>query len=78
MKVMYSVGFPKDHSATFSTFYASNVEYYLDVNQQRAFYANVLALPTDSTSVMLRFITEREARCRGGIPASETPRSCRQ
>jgi hypothetical protein len=47
----------KEHSASVSTFYASNVEYYLDVNQQRAFYANVLALPTDPTSVMLRFIT---------------------
>jgi hypothetical protein len=47
----------KDHSALVSAFYASNVEYYLDDNQQQAFYANVLALPTDSSSVMLRFIT---------------------
>jgi hypothetical protein len=47
----------KDHGATVSAFYASNVEYYLDDKQQQAFYANVLALPTDSSSVFLRFIT---------------------
>src|SRR5688572_12653011 len=47
----------KDHGATVSAFYASNVEYYLDDKQQQAFYANVLALPTDSSSVFLRFIS---------------------
>jgi hypothetical protein len=47
----------KGHNATVSTFYASNVEYYLDDKQQQAFYANVLALPTDSSSVFLRFIS---------------------
>jgi hypothetical protein len=47
----------KDHGATVSAFYASNVEYYLNDNQQRAFYANVLSLPTDSSSVFLRFIS---------------------
>jgi hypothetical protein len=47
----------KDHRATVSAFYASNVEYYLDDNQQKAFYANVLSLPTDSSSVFLRFIS---------------------
>jgi hypothetical protein len=46
-----------DHGATVSAFYASNVEYYLDDKQQQAFYANVLALPTDSSSVFLRFIS---------------------
>lgn len=47
----------KEHSATVRAFYASNVEYYLDDRQQQAFYANVLALPTDSSSVFLRFIS---------------------
>jgi hypothetical protein len=47
----------KDHGATVSAFYASNVEYYLDDRQQQAFYANILALPTDSSSVVIRFIT---------------------
>jgi hypothetical protein len=47
----------KDHGATVSAFYASNVEYYLDEKQQQAFYANVLTLPTDSSSVFLRFIS---------------------
>jgi len=47
----------KEHSASISAFYASNVEYYLDDKQQRAFYANVLALPTDSSSVFLRFVS---------------------
>ncbi len=47
----------KEHSASVSVFYASNVEYYLDGKQQQSFYANVLDLPTDSSSVFLRFIT---------------------
>src|SRR5262249_44368887 len=47
----------KQHDATVSTFYASNVEYYLDDKQQQTFYANVLALPTDASSVFIRFIT---------------------
>jgi len=47
----------KDHGAVVSAFYASNVEYYLDDKQQQAFYANVLALPTESSSVFLRFIS---------------------
>jgi hypothetical protein len=47
----------KEHGATVSVFYASNVEYYLDDKQQQAFYANVLALPTDSSGVFLRFIS---------------------
>ena len=46
-----------DHSATVSAFYASNVEYYLDDGQQQTFYANVLTLPTDSSSLFLRFIS---------------------
>ena len=52
----------KTHSASVSTFYASNVEYYLDDDQQRNFYANVLSLPTDPSSVMLRFITGTGSR----------------
>jgi hypothetical protein len=47
----------KDHGALVSAFYASNVEYYLDDKQQQAFYANVLELPTDASSVFIRFIS---------------------
>ena len=47
----------KEHGAAVGAFYASNVEYYLDDQQQQAFYSNVLALPTDSSSVFLRFIS---------------------
>jgi hypothetical protein len=47
----------KDHGASVSVFYASNVEYYLDQKQQQVFYANVLALPTEPSSVILRFIS---------------------
>jgi hypothetical protein len=46
----------KDHGATVSAFYASNVEYYLDDKQQQPFI-HVLALPVDSSSVFVRFIT---------------------
>jgi hypothetical protein len=47
----------KERGATVSAFYASNVEYYLNENQQRAFYANILSLPTDPSSVILRFVS---------------------
>ena len=47
----------KDHGAIVSAFYASNVEYYLEDKQQQTFYANVLTLPTDESSIMLRFIS---------------------
>lgn len=47
----------KEHAETVSAFYVSNVEYYRDQQQQRAFHANVLALPADSSSVCLRFIS---------------------
>ena len=42
-------------SGTVSAFYVSNVEQYLFLdNKQRAFYANVAALPFDQTSVFIR------------------------
>jgi hypothetical protein len=47
----------KEHGATVNAFYASNVEYYLNDKQQQDFYANVLALPIDSSSVFLRFVS---------------------
>src|SRR5206468_8068079 len=39
-----------EHKATVAVFYISNVETYLDDTQKQAFYANVTALPVDSSS----------------------------
>jgi len=52
----------KERNATVSVFYISNVETYLDDSQRQAFYANVAALPVDSTSTFIRFILGNPAR----------------
>ena len=46
----------KERNANVSTFYASNVESYLDEKQTRDFYGNLLSLPTDSTTTVIRFV----------------------
>jgi hypothetical protein len=46
----------KEHNANVSAFYASNVESYLNDMQTRAFYASLLTLPTDSTSMVIRYV----------------------
>ena len=46
----------KEHDANVSAFYASNVETYLDEKQTRDFYANLLALPMDSTTTAIRYV----------------------
>jgi hypothetical protein len=46
----------KEHNANVSAFYASNVESYLNDSQTRVFYGNLLALPTDSTTMVIRFV----------------------
>jgi hypothetical protein len=56
-KAIRSVGqYLKQRNANVSTFYASNVESYLDDRQTRNFYASLLTLPTDSTSMVVRYV----------------------
>ncbi len=49
----------KEHNANVSAFYASNVETYLNESQTRDFYGNLLALPSDSTTMVIRFVDNR-------------------
>jgi hypothetical protein len=49
----------KEHNANVSAFYASNVETYLNEKQTKDFYGNLLALPSDSTTMVIRFIDYR-------------------
>lgn len=51
-----SVGqYLKEHNATVTAFYVSNVEQYLFMNENwKKFYANVATLPLDSSSVFIR------------------------
>ena len=45
----------KDHSATVSVFYVSNVEQYLTpLPKLQSFYANVAELPLDASSTFIR------------------------
>jgi hypothetical protein len=48
----------KHHNAQVSVFYTSNVEQYLfqDDENWKRFYANVAALPTDSSSSFIRYV----------------------
>lgn len=52
----------KERNATVAVFYISNVETYLDESQKQLFYANVAALPVDSSSMFIRFILGNPAR----------------
>ena len=53
----------KDHNATVSAFYLSNVEMYiLPISQWRTFCRNVAALPVDSSSSFIRFVVARYSR----------------
>lgn len=56
MKAIRAVGqYLKEHGATVSAFYVSNVEQYLFMNDSwKGFYSNVAALPLDSKSVFIR------------------------
>ena len=58
-KAIRSVGqYLKRHNAKVSVFYTSNVEQYLfqDDENWKRFYANVAALPTDSSSTFIRYV----------------------
>src|SRR5262249_24963996 len=55
-----------------SAFYASNVETYLNEKQTKDFYGNILALPSDSTTTVIRFVDNRHRMelpswARGGV-----------
>jgi len=61
--VIRNVGsYLKERNATVGVFYISNVEYYLDDSQKQVFYANVAALPVDSSSQFIRHILGNPAR----------------
>jgi len=66
-KAIRSVGaYLKEHNATVTAIYTSNVEQYLFLNNSdswKQYYANVAALPLDPTSVFIRFNTDL-----GGYP----------
>ena len=49
-------GYLKDHQATATTFYTSNVEQYLfeQADDWRRFYTNLTSLPLDSSSTLIR------------------------
>jgi hypothetical protein len=56
-KALRAVGrYLRDHGATVSAFYTSNVEMYLfeDPFAWKRFYANLAALPTDESSTLIR------------------------
>jgi hypothetical protein len=63
-KAIRTVGrYLKDHHATVSAFYLSNVEMYiLPSAQWKAFCSNVAALPVDSSSMFIRFVLGIYAR----------------
>jgi hypothetical protein len=46
----------KDRGTTVSAFYISNVETYLNPQQLQTFYRNIEALPSDSSSILMRFV----------------------
>jgi hypothetical protein len=68
-KAVRAIGsYVKDHHATISAFYVSNVEQYLFGDRKDSlFYANVATLPIDSASVFIRPYSLR--RGFGGAPA---------
>ena len=56
-RAVRSVGrYAKEHEATVTAFYVSNVERYLAGPQWDAFYSNVATLPVDASSVFIRFV----------------------
>ena len=64
----------KDHDAVVNVFYVSNVERYLfeQGDHGRHFYANVAALPLDSSSIFIRAVTvDISRRLSIPIPAAE-------
>jgi hypothetical protein len=64
--------YAKEHEATVSAFYVSNVERYLSGPQWDAFYSNVATLPVDASSVFIRFVDNDYTRLlQGWTPAKD-------
>jgi len=71
-KALRSVGqYLKDHNATVTAFYTSNVEQYLFMSEEswRKFYSNVSTLPVDGRSVFIRGLIRSEAGDLSSSPA---------
>jgi hypothetical protein len=78
-KALASIGrYLSEHNAKANVFYVSNVERYLfDQGEHgRKFYANVAALPLDSSSLFIRSVTVDISR-RLGIPIPDGPENWR-
>jgi hypothetical protein len=75
-KALVSVGrYLREHDAVVNVFYVSNVERYLyeqPGDRRQRFYANVAALPLDSSSTFIRSVT-RDISTRLGIPLPAAP-----
>jgi hypothetical protein len=67
-KALKAVGaWVRDHGATVTTFYTSNVEQYLfQDNIWRDYYNNVASMPLDSTSMFIRSVFNGQAGFGGG------------
>jgi hypothetical protein len=61
----------KEHDATVTAFYVSNVERYLAGPQWQTFYSNVGSLPVDSSSVLIRFVDNDFTRLLQGWTAQK-------
>jgi len=71
--VIRNVGsYLKDHSASVTAFYVSNVERYLSGALWQTFYRNVATLPVNDSSVFIRFVDNDYTRLmRGWTPAKD-------
>jgi hypothetical protein len=71
--VIRNVGsYLKDHSASVTAFYVSNVERYLSGTLWQTFYRNVATLPVNDSSVFIRFVDNDYTRLmRGWTPAKD-------
>lgn len=70
-RALRSVGrYLKEHGATATAFYTSNVEQYLFQQDEdwKKFYANVAMLPVDGTSTFIRSVSNRGFRFRSANP----------
>jgi hypothetical protein len=71
--VIRNVGrYVREHQATVTAFYVSNVERYLAGPQWQSFFSNVATLPVDSSSVFIRFVdTDFTRQLQGWTPEKD-------
>jgi hypothetical protein len=56
-KALRSIGqYLRERNTNIAAFYASNVESYLNPEQLKAFYGTLAALPSDSSTILMRFV----------------------